>query len=128
MFSLFNGDAREIRQLNKDARSIVEMARETYRSTLQRDIAVLTQQRLEQAQERCGEDEPCLKRELERLQALHRESRSRHDPVGLTAYTLVIIQLRSLRHGAACDPARASIGDFLAQWRHAGPDEGSLGA
>ena len=40
MFGWFNNPAREIRRLTRDAGTIVDMARETYRTELQREMAI----------------------------------------------------------------------------------------
>ena len=119
MFGLFNSKAREIRQLNRDAPVIIENARESYRSELVRDIAVLTQQKITEAKTNCGEDAVCLRRALDHFRRLHREARRKSEHVGLTAYTLVIIYLRAELIGPRCEPARAAIDGFLDEWRHA---------
>lgn len=124
MFGLFKSKAREVRQLNRDAPVIIENARESYRSELVREIAVLIHQKITEAKTSCKDDAVCLQRALDHFRRLHREARRRNEHVGLTAYTLVIIYLRAELVGAECDPARAAIDGFLDQWRHALEAEG----
>ena len=119
MFWFFDKTAREIRELNRDAPVIIEAARESYRAELVREIARLTDQRLQEAKHHCAEDSACLVRAVAHFRTLHKESRSKNDHVGLTAYTLIIIYLRALIIGEACVPARAGIEAFLDEWRHA---------
>lgn len=119
MFGLFKSKAREIRQLNRDAPLIIENARESYRSELVRDIAFLIHQKITEAKTNCGDDAVCLQRAVDHFRRLHHEARRRNEHVGLTAYTLVIIYLRAELVGSECDPARAAIDGFLAEWRHA---------
>lgn len=119
IFGLFNSKAREIRHLNRDAPTVIENARESYRSELVRDIAVLVHQKVVEAKNNCGEDPACLRRALDHFRRLHREARRRNEHVGLTAYTLIIIYLRAGLIGLECEPARAAIEAFLGDWRHA---------
>lgn len=119
MFGLFNSKAREIRHLNRDAPLIIENARESYRSELVRDIAILIHQKITEAETNCGEDAACLHRALDHFRKLHREARRRNEHVGLTAYTLIIIYLGAELIGPQCAPARAAIDGFLDEWRHA---------
>ena len=119
MFELFNSKAREIRQLNRDAPVIIENARESYRSELVRDIAVLIHQKITEAKTNCGDDAVCLQRALDHFRRLHCEARRKNEHVGLTGYTLVIIYLRAELIGSECNPARAAIDGFLGEWRHA---------
>lgn len=117
LFGLFKKNPeREARQLARDAQSIVDMARQTYRAELLVDIARITRGGLAQMEEVCGDDRERRAREVSRYQTLHREARRQHDQVGLTAYTLVIIHARSLDVGDPGAPARDTIQDFLAEW------------
>lgn len=119
MFGLFDGKAREIRHLNRDAPVIIENARESYRSELVRDIAVLLHEKIREAETSCGDDVACLNRALDHFRKLHREARRKNEHVGLTAYTLIIIYFRAGALGRECAPARAAINGFLDEWRHA---------
>lgn len=118
MFGWFNKAEREIRQLNRDAPVVIEAARESYRTELVQAIALLTHERLEEAKQNCDGESACFERAVAHFKTLHRESRAKQDHVGLTAYTLVIIYLRSLAFDEACDPARTAIDAFLDEWRH----------
>lgn len=127
MFEWFDKKAREIRQLNRDAPIVIEAARQSYRTELVREIARLTDQRLQEATQSCAEDVSCLERAVAHFRTLHRESRSKNEPVGLTAYTLIIIYLRALIMGEECLPARSEIDTFLDDWRHTfGEEDGAL--
>lgn len=126
IFGWLKSPARESRQLNRDARAIVEMAQGTYRSELQRDIALLTRQGLDQVAEICAGDVECGRREVERFKTLHREARRRNNQVDLTAYTLIIIHVRAQALGEAGAPAVECIEAFLEQWQHATPKRGVL--
>lgn len=118
MLGLFDSKAREIRHLNRDAPAVIKNARESYRSELVRDIAVLTYQKVREAETNCAGESACLQRALDYFRKLHREARRRNEHTGLTAYTLVIIYLRAKILGQACAPACAAIDEFLNDWRH----------
>lgn len=123
MFGFFNRQAREARHLNRDAPQIIEAARQSYRTELVKEIARLTDQRLQEAQTNCAGDSACLERAVTHFRTMHRESRSKLDQVGLTAYSLIIIYLRALIIGEACAPARAAIDAFINEWRHTFEEE-----
>jgi len=116
LFGLFHNPQREARRLEKDALAIADMARHTYRGSILADIARVTRDELAYIAERCAEDATCIAREEDRYKTLHRESRRQFDPVGLTAYTFVIIHAQSLRYGEAGAAARATIQAFLDEW------------
>ena len=126
IFSWLKSESREVRQLNKDASAIVEMARQTYRADRQIEIAQLIADGLQQIEETCGSDENCRARELDRAKARHREARRQLNQVTLTGYTLLIIHLRAEVLGERCTPAKQIIDDFVAQWEHAKPDNDSI--
>jgi len=119
MFGLFNSKAREIHRLNRDAALVIENARESYRSELVRDIAILIHEKIGEAKTNCGDDVACLQRALDHFRKLHREARRRNEHVGLTAYTLIIIYLRAALIGPECAPAQDAIDGFVDSWRHA---------
>ena len=126
-FGLFRKNPeREARQLHKDARIVVDMARQTYRAQLLIDIARITREGLTQIEELCGDDAAKRAREIDRYQALHREARRQHDQVGLTAYTLVIIHARSLDLSGLGAPARTAIQEFLDEWPADRQQDGTL--
>jgi hypothetical protein len=56
---------------------------------------------------------------LYRFRQLHADARRRMDQVGLTAYTLLIIQLRASALGEIAAPAVAAIDEFTSRWAHA---------
>ena len=126
MFGWLKSPARESRQLNRDAAAIIDMAQGTYRSELQRDIALLTRQGLDQVAEICAGDVECGRREVDRFKTLHREARRQNNQVELTAYTLIIIHVRAQALAEASAPARECIEAFLDQWQHATQERGVL--
>lgn len=117
---------REARRLDRDARTILDMARQTYRPNLLFDIARQTRDGLAQLEELAGDDRDRRARALERVQALHREARRHHNQVGLTAHTLVIIHGRSLELGELGQPARDAIREFLEEWPAEKAEDGML--
>lgn len=127
IFGLFgNNPQRESRRLNKDAASVLEMARVTYRVEILREIARITREGIAQLNERDDVDEARRKHDLGRIKALHRESRQRHDQAGLTAYTLIIIYASSLEYGDASAASREAIDDFIAEWPPEQREPGTL--
>lgn len=117
---------RESRRLNKDAASVLEMARVTYRVEILREIARIAREGIAQLHELDDADEARRKHELGRIKVLHRESRRRHDQAGLTAYTLIIIYASSLEYGDASAAAREAITDFIAEWPAEQQEPGTL--
>jgi hypothetical protein len=126
ILEFFNNPEREVRQLNTDAASVIEMARQTYREELLGEIARLTRDGVAQVHDLCGDNAECIQREVDRYKTLHRESRRQHKQAGLTAYTLVIIHARSIAFGEAGAPARSAIEQFLAEWPSEHHGEGTL--
>ena len=126
-FDIFKASPqREARRLNKDAASIIDMARGTYRESVLSEIARLTRDGLAQMADIAGTDPVALAREVDRYKALHREARRQHNQTRLTAYTLVIIHSQGLRYGELTEPTRESIDEFLAEWPEVEPPEGTL--
>ena len=122
---------RESRRLSKDAASIVEFARVTYRTEILREIASLTREGIAQidalGDDALGDAGPARrKQEIDRFKALHRDARRRQDQAGLTAYTLVIIHAMSLEYGHTSAPAREAIQDYLADWPADQQEPGTL--
>jgi hypothetical protein len=116
-FGLFGKNPqREARRLNKDAATVVEMARVTYRSEILREIARITHEGIEQLRALDGTDEDRRKHGLGRFKVLHRDSRQRRDQAGLTAYTLIIIYANGLEYGDATAASREAIQDFVDEW------------
>jgi hypothetical protein len=116
-FGLFGKNPqREARRLNKDAATVVEMARVTYRGEILREIARITREGIEQLHALDDADEDRRQHGLGRFKALHRESRQGRDQAGLTAYTLVIIYATGLEYGDATAASREAIQDFVDEW------------
>ena len=116
MFGWLFGPLREARQLNRDARSVIEAARATASSERIRGIALRLRDDLEAAHDRGGEDPSRYGPVIDHFRTQHREARRRHDDAALTALTLVIIYLRAERNGADAEPARHRIDDFVSEW------------
>ncbi len=119
MFSWFRKNPkREIKRLNKDAETIVEMTFQGFGSTAAREVAVQIREYLDQAHELAVGDPPDYERYITEYRRLHKDARDRRDQVRLTSLTLTLIYLRSEPYGAACVPARQAVDDFLAHWAH----------
>ena len=121
MFGWFNSREREIRQLNKDAQSIIAMAEQTYRNERQAEIAVMVRDGLSAIEGTCGDAI-----ELERVKARHREARRSLNQVALTGHTLLIIYLRAQSIGDRCQPALDAIDAFVERWAHTADEQGVL--
>ena len=120
MFGLFgNKSEREARRLNKDAGVIIEHARLTFRAEMIRDIALMTAEHLERTHRIFEPGVIGFKRGIMEYKRLHGEAQRRRDDVPLSAFTLVQIYLRAEIEGDACQPARDTIDDFIAEWEHA---------
>ncbi|MEM7404198.1 MAG: hypothetical protein AAF458_02850 [Pseudomonadota bacterium] len=114
----FFGPEAEARQLNRDAVAIIEVAREGYSVARTREMALLTRDTLEELSDRGGANaDPDVM--LGEMKMKHREARRSREQVELTAFTLVIIDLRARAAGEAADPARAAIAEFCQDWAHA---------
>ena len=117
IFGLFAKDPhKEVRRLAADVRSIIDMAEQTYRPQVLDEIANITRKDIKRVAERCGDDATCRARELDRFKSLHREARKQNQQGELTAYTLLIINIRAEDCGELGDPVRASIDQFLQRW------------
>ena len=119
MFGVWFGKEAAARALNRDARVIIEDAREAYRAELVRDIALMARARLQEISGHLEAQPERRHQYLHELQRLHREARRAYQQGPLTAYTLVIIYLKSEPLGELAQPARDAIDDFIAQWEHA---------
>lgn len=112
------GPEAEARQLNRDAVAIIRVAREGYSAERAREMALLTRDSLEELDDRSGANaDPGVM--LGEMKLKHREARRSRQQVELTAYTLVIIELRARAAGEAADPAREAIAEFCQDWEHA---------
>ncbi len=117
----------EARRLNRDAVTIIESDEQSHGHEHLSVIAKLTVENLQFANQLLStrEQEAAV---LQRLKAIHREARNRHDQTALSAATLAIIYFRAERLGDAAQPARTAIDRFLQQWRSvsaSGTDEPS---
>ena len=107
---------KEARQLARDVTNIVGMAEQTYRPELLDDIARITRDGIKQMDDLCGDNAMCQARELDRYKILHRDARRQNSQVGLTAYTLIIINTRAAAFGEVGSPVHALIEQFLDRW------------
>ena len=117
---------KQARQFGKDVTTIVEMAEQTYRPELLVDIARITRDGIEQMTRLYGDDSTLQARELDRYKALHRDARRRNSHVGLTAYTLIIINTRAAALGDEGAPVCAVFEQFLQRWPAQGEPDGTL--
>ena len=117
--SLFNNPERDAKRLNRDAVAIIDSTTRSFGVDRVREIALMTSQHLGEARKHLEEHTQSRDQILYRFQQLHGESRRRMDQVGLTAYTLIIIDLRAAALGGIADPAREAIDEFTGRWTHA---------
>ncbi len=117
--SLFNNPERDAKRLNRDAAAIIDSATKSLAADRVREIAVMTLQHLGETRKHLEEHTQSRDQVLYRFRQLHGESRRRMDQIGLTAYTLVIIDLRAAALGDIADPAREAIDEFTSRWAHA---------
>jgi hypothetical protein len=112
------GPKAKARQLNSDARAIVQVARDGYRVETTRAMALLTRETIDDTRAYALARSEGPKLTIERLEMYHRNAKSSRDQVKLTAYTLAIIYLRAEGLGELAAPARAEIDQFYADWAH----------
>ena len=110
------GPQREASRLNRDALTIIEVARGSSSSTKIRETALRIRSELEIAHARGGDDPSRYAPLVEHFRGQHREARRRRDDTALTALTLVIIYLRAETIGTGADPARERIDAFVSEW------------
>lgn len=123
IFGLF-GDpqAREAKQLNRDAPLIIEQAEQMFTDSRLGEIAAMVAEHLGQAHQVFGRAAVDLRRAHDEYKKLHKEARQRNDQLRLTAMTLVIIHLRAELNGIGSAPARAAIDQFVTRWSAAPVD------
>jgi hypothetical protein len=97
--SLFNSPQRDAKRLNRDAPAIIDSATKSFPVDRVREIALMTLENLGEARTHLEEHTRSRDQILYRFKQLHGEARRRMDQVGLTAYTLVIIDLRAAALG-----------------------------
>ncbi len=119
MFTWWFSAQREADRLNRDAATLIDMARAVSSSERIRDVALRVRDELEVAHARGGSDPSRYAPLIAHFKTQHREARRRRDDDALTALTLVIIYLRAEGLGPGADPARDSIDTFISEWRHA---------
>jgi len=117
--SLFDNPQREARRLNRDAPAIIESATRSMPVGRVRAIALMTLEHVNASREHLDKHTQSREQMLYRFRQLHGDARRRMDQVGLTAYTLVIIQLRASALGEIAAPAVQAIEGFTGQWAHA---------
>ena len=110
------GPHREASRLNRDAVTIINVARASSSSTKIRETALRVRDELEVAHARGGGDPSRYAPLVNHFRGQHREARRRRDDTALTALTLVIIYLRAERMGTGAEPARARIDAFVSEW------------
>ncbi len=103
---------RRARRLERDARTVVEMAAQTYRAPSTREIASRAAEAIA-GTDAVGADPDARERWHQRLRALHSEARRSQDQIGLSALTLAIIDLQARALGEDGRGAREVIGTFL---------------
>ena len=117
IFGFFaNNPSKQARQLGKDVANVVGMAEQTYRPELLGEIARISRDGIAQIVTLCGDNEHYRARELDRYKSLHRDARRQNSQVGLTAYTLIIINTRATALGELGAPVCALIEEFLQRW------------
>jgi len=120
--ALFDNPKREAKRLNHDAPAIIESALQSLPVGRVREIALMTLEHIIEAREHLDKHTQSRDQMLYRFRQLHGDARRRMDQVGLTAYTLVIIQLRATALGEIAAPAVAAIEEFTGRWAHAAED------
>ena len=119
MFTWWFSARREADRLNRDAATLIDMARAVSSSERIRDVALRVRDELEVAHARGGSDPSRYAPLINHFKTQHREARRQRDDDALTALTLVIIYLRAEGLGPGADPARDSIDNFISEWQHA---------
>ncbi len=114
----FRDPEREIKQLNRDARGVVDDVFLGYPVARARDVAVRTRAYIDEAHEKAGNDAGRYGEVAARYRTLNQAARQRGDQVAMSSLTLAIIYLGAEMQGPACAPARAAIDEFLGHWSH----------
>ena len=114
------GPEREIKQLNRDARAVVDSVFLGYPVDRARAVAVRTRTYIDEAHEKARNDAARYGEVAVRYRTLNQDARQRGDQVAMSSLTLAIIYLGAEAHGPACAPGRAAIDEFLGHWSHVG--------
>ncbi len=118
----FRDPEREIKQLNRDARGVVDDVFLGYPVARARDVAVRTRAYIDEAHVKAGNDAARYGEVAARYRTLNQDARQRGDQVAMSSLTLANIYLGAEAHGPACAPARAAIDEFLGHWSHVGEE------
>ena len=116
MFKFLISTQRQARRLNRDAITIIAADCRDHDAKRLGKIAQLTQEYLQQAQERMKNDPDADYRNLAYLQTEHKNTRRQPNQMKLSAVTLAIIYSRAKNLGEDCQPAVDAIEDFIKQW------------
>ncbi len=116
----FRDPEREIKQLNRDARGVVDDVFLGYPVDRAREVAVRTRAYINEAHEKAGNDTGRYGEVTARYRTLNRAARQRTDQVTMSSLTLAIIYVHAEMQGAPCAPARAAIDEVLGHWSHVG--------
>ncbi len=114
----FRNPEREIKQLNRDARGVVDDVFLGYPVDRAREVAVRTRAYIADAHEKAGNDAARYGEVAAQYRTLNQDARQRGDQIAMSGLTLAIIYLGAEAHGPACAPARAAIDEFLGHWSH----------
>lgn len=114
----FRDPEREIKQLNRDARGVVDDVFLGYPVDRAREVAVRTRAYIDEAHEKAKNDVGRYGEVVARYRTLNQAARQRTDQVAMSSLTLAIIYLNAEMQGAPCAPARAAIDEFLGYWSH----------
>ena len=118
IFSLFERlKRRQSRQLNRDVLVIIEQAKTMFADKTLSQIAGIVSTEMHTAHNVFGQKLVDLRRAHYEYRKRHKEARRSNNQAELTAMTLVIIHLRAEIAGIDAKPARASIEQFVAQYK-----------
>jgi hypothetical protein len=120
------GKQADIRQLNRDSRSILRFTREGYSPERQGETALVMRRTLAHVRDRMENDGVERAKIVDDLKNQHRGARRMRHDVHLTAFTLLIIYLRAEGFGGDARLAVTAIDDFLADWEHLSDEDADL--
>ena len=113
------GPQVEARELNADARRILDGAEKQYGAATLAAIARTLRERRDEVHELSLGKHEHYAQGLKHLLDVNAELRRSNDQPSWTAVTLAIIYLKAEINGSRADPARACIDDFLERFRYA---------
>ena len=126
MLGWFFGKAADIRQLNRDSKSILRFTREGYSADRQGKVALALRKALADAESRLDDAGEERKAVVSRLKNYHRDARRTRNDMNLTAYTLAIIYVQAEGLGEGAMQALTAIDGFLADWEHLEDEEANI--